>query len=223
MPPRGQKLWKRLCQSQQQAGRQWEIVFVSMWRMQLMGAGSVLATHTTQRSHRPFELSLNSWHSADDSKGLAGINLHHVCLLHRFIDLYAWVCACGRESSFLPALSVSLCACVCVFMCIKYHTEGSANLIFPCDYKWISGEISEISQSSYLNPSGGREQAVVSELMTLIKSRWSIRLCCVCRMNMIMKVVKLLQFPECLLLLFLSRQRMIFSEERTDIIINDIF
>lgn len=92
--------------------RHMEIVFVFMWWLQRMGAASVLATHATKRSHRPFELSLNSWHSADDSKGLAGIISTVFCLLHCFMDLYAWVYACGRESLFLPDPSIlHLCAC----------------------------------------------------------------------------------------------------------------
>lgn len=55
------------------------------------GDASALAAHATQRSHRAHELSLDSWHSADDSKSLAGINLRHGRPLHHFIDLQAWV------------------------------------------------------------------------------------------------------------------------------------
>ena len=82
--------------------------------------------HHEPEPQAPASFSLDSWHSADDSGGLAGINLHHVCLLHHFIDLWAWVCVyvCGRESLFLPDLSVFLCV---------YHAEGSADLIFPSD------------------------------------------------------------------------------------------
>lgn len=113
------------------ARRHMEIVFVLMWWLQRMGAASVLATHATKRSHRPFELSLNSWHSADDSKGLARINLHNVlpaALLHRFVCV--GVCVWQRKLvSTRSEYSPSVC------MCIKHHTEASAALIIPCEYK----------------------------------------------------------------------------------------
>lgn len=175
---------------------QWEVCFCVYVVAAVGGVREFfffLPTHATKQSHRPCKLSLDSWHSADDSRGLAGINLHRVCLLHHFIDLWPWVHTCAAEKA---------CFCqtwVCIYLCVRVHKVPMLRvqqiLIFPCDYKWKSSGIFEIPPWSYQNPGRWWKRAG-SGFWTndaVIKSGWSIRFCCVCRMNMSMKAAWLLQ------------------------------
>lgn len=170
--------------------RQWEVcVFVCTRRLRRVGSVNVLATHTTNRSHRPRKLLPGqlalSWWQRRLSR-----NQSPPCLpaapLHRFVGVGVCVRVWQRKPvSARPER---------VFMCVPCWGFSRFNLPKRLEIKKKSGGIFEISQSSYQKPSRWWERGCgFWTTDTGIKSGWSIRFCCVCRMNMIMKAARLLK------------------------------